>query len=175
MVEMGYLYKNVVLTLVTLQIVFAGTKVILDHYVSLVPSLEGGEKGKSAANERSEYEGASLLIYAGLLYTLAWWLPFGLFACTALALLLYNIYTKLEQMVRQRSPRQKLYSQVLLQSYMRLNYGLIVVLIMPLLVMLSIFPTTYLKLPHGGVSQFFTLAAGVMLMGGLIKLLLSKA
>lgn len=46
MVEMGYLYKNVVLTLVTLQIVFAGVKVMLDHYVSLIPSLEGGRKRK---------------------------------------------------------------------------------------------------------------------------------
>ncbi len=104
------------------------------------------------------------LIYAGLFMVLAWSEPRGLFAHIVLAFIILEVLITLWDFVEEDLSRKLPASERILHTLLTLNYGAILIIIMPLLLIYGRLPTEIVSKDYGVISAFLTLAAlGVLL------------
>ena len=98
-------------------------------------------------------------IYAGLFLTLAWVLPFGLFAALIIGVLLIEVLITLWDFVIEDITRKLPATERVMHTLMAVNYGAILLAIIPVLTRLAGHNTTAQFFPKGLYSWLFTAVA----------------
>jgi hypothetical protein len=154
------MFSPLLANLIAVQIAF-GTFDMLFHH-------EATERLAWRPSQRRELQlhAARNVIYGGLFLCLAWLQPQGLFALTLIAVLLVEVAITLWDFVEEDRTRKLPETERVLHTLLALNYGAILVLLLPALVDWAFLPSTVLLTGHGLWSAFLTLASlGVTLFG----------
>ena len=98
-------------------------------------------------------------IYAGLFLTLAWVLPFGLFAAVIIGFLVIEVLITLWDFVIEDITRKLPATERVMHTLMAVNYGAVLVMIIPVLINLAAHNTAMKFFPKGFYSWVFTVVA----------------
>ena len=145
---------------VFLQILMGGTDTLLHH--------EFTEKlaWQPTAKQELKLHALRNFIYAVLFGTFAWGLPFGALAGLAIFLISAEVIITLWDFVEEDLSRKLPATERVLHTLLALNYGAILILLLPELWALSHQPTDYKYVNYGIGSVALTIAAiGVFLFG----------
>lgn len=107
------------------------------------------------------------LLYAGFFLVLAWVEPRGPWAIAIIILLLAEAFLTLWDFVEEDRSRRLPASERIMHSVMALNFGAILVLLLPLLIAWARMPATLTPVSHGLWSAFLSLAALAVVLFGL--------
>ncbi|MGF1631724.1 MAG: TIGR01777 family oxidoreductase [Kiloniellaceae bacterium] len=146
--------------LICLQVAFGSFDMLFHH--------EATERLAWRPTQRRELQLHAVrnLIYAVLFLCLAWLRPQGLFAAALIAVLLIEVAITLWDFVEEDRTRKLPESERVLHALLALNYGAILVLLLPTLLAWSLLPSTVSLVDRGWWGWFLTLsAAGVALFG----------
>ncbi|HLH88909.1 MAG TPA: TIGR01777 family oxidoreductase [Xanthobacteraceae bacterium] len=111
--------------------------------------------------------GARNLIYALLFITLAWTEPHGLWALPVIALLVVEIAITLMDFIEEDVSRKLAASERISHTLLALNYGAILVLLVPILATWARTTTALVPVSYGGWSVLASIAAGSVALFGL--------
>ena len=147
-------------TLIAVQIALGAFDMLFHH--------EATERLAWRPSQRRELQlhAARNVIYGGLFLCLAWTQPQGLLALAVMAVLLAEVAITLWDFVEEDRSRKLPETERVLHTLLALNYGAILVLLLPLLAGWATLPSGLAFVAHGWMSGFLTLAAaGVTLFG----------
>lgn len=155
------MYSPLLATLITLQIVL-GTFDMLFHH-------EATERLAWRKSQRRELQlhAARNLIYGGLFLCLAWLQPQGIYAVALIAVLAVEVVITLWDFLEEDRTRKLPQSERVLHTVLALNYGAILVLLLPPLFAWAGEASMIRIVDHGLWSLFLTLAAGGVTLFGL--------
>ncbi len=145
---------------VFMQIIMGGTDTLLHHEFSERLAWQ-----KSAKTEL-KLHALRNFIYAGLFMTYAWGLPKGMFAVITLSLINAEVLITLWDFVEEDLTRKLPATERVLHTLLALNYGAILVLLLPHIITHIAEPTAYaaVSYPYGSYLLSFA-AIGVFLFG----------
>ncbi|WP_193368616.1 TIGR01777 family oxidoreductase [Pelagibius marinus] len=154
------MFTPLLATLITLQIAFGTFDMVFHH--------EATERLAWRPSQRRELLLHALrnLIYGGFFLCLAWLQPQGFFALALIAVLLIEVAITLWDFVEEDRTRKLPETERVLHTLLALNYGAILVLLLPGLADWASRPAGLLLTGHGLWSWFLSLASlGVTLFG----------
>lgn len=144
---------NIAISLVALQIFMGLLDTLLHH--------EFRERLAWRENAATELRLHALrnIIYAVLFITFAWWMPKGVFAAIAIGLIALEVLITLWDFVEEDMTRKLPASERVLHTLLTLNYGAILLAVLPSLTALAVMPNNMEPVNHGVISAFLCLAA----------------
>jgi len=156
----GFNFDPLLAALICLQIVFGAFDMLFHH--------EATERLAWRPSQRRELQlhGARNVIYGGVFLSFAWLQPQGIFAIALIVVLLAEVVITLWDFVEEDRTRKLPESERVLHALLALNYGAILVLLLPLLTNWVGRPSGMVFVDHGLLSWFLTFAAaGVAVFG----------
>lgn len=145
---------------VFLQIFMGGTDTLLHHEFTERLAWQ------PTAKKELKLHALRNFIYAGLFIFFAWGLPTGYYAMLAFAFIIAEVIITLWDFVEEDLSRKLPATERVLHTLLALNYGAILILMLPVLWNLATLATSYGSVDYGVGSIFLTVAAiGVALFG----------
>jgi uncharacterized protein len=121
---------------------------------------------KKSQRQELKLHGARNLIYAGLFLTIGWIKLTGIFALLAIAVLVLEVLITLKDFVEEDQTRRLPASERVTHTLLALNYGAILMLLVPVLADWSLLPTGFSIAANGYWAWFMSFAAiGVGIFG----------
>jgi uncharacterized protein len=159
---------NLLWTLITIQIAMAAFDTIYHHEMT--------ERLAWRASQRHELalHAARSLIYALLFATLGFFETHGLLALLVIALLSIEVVVTLTDFVEEDMTRKLPATERVTHTLLALNYGAILVLLVPVLIGWAAKPTALVPASYGAISACAVLAAAGAVMFGLRELFASR-